>query len=109
MDVGVRPDGSPCIFDLNFRMTLSLPLVLAHAPLSRRTGRAMTSFARFASTLPLTQALGRLMPIAESGLVFPFTLAPMGEGCELRLGLAADTAGEAAALARRIADSVGST
>ena len=108
IDIGVRAEGGPCVFDLNFRMTLSLPLALAHTQLSRRTGKAMTSFARLTTSISLANTVERLMPIAETGLVFPFTLAPLEQdvGCELRLGLASDTTGEADELARRIADTI---
>ncbi|MDD5364040.1 MAG: hypothetical protein PHR30_01765 [Gallionellaceae bacterium] len=73
-DVGITPDGRPCVFDLNFRLAASTPLVLLHAPATARIGARVSLSWHGKIKGSLAAALEVVAPDADAGRFVPFRL-----------------------------------
>lgn len=95
-DIGMAPDGRPCVFDLNFRIAASTPLVMLHEPATRRVGARVSQSWHAMVGGPLEPALDALAGHAESGRFVPFRLheasALTGDRCLVTGMVVADSA-----------------
>lgn len=82
-DVGVTKEGRVVVFDLNFRIAASTPLVLFHDAACRRVGATLSQSWHGQAAMPLAAALSRVAPFADAGSFVPFRLTeatpPAGE------------------------------
>lgn len=70
-DIGLTEDGRLLIFDLNFRLNASTPLLLLQGATAARSGRPVAVSAYLTSPLPEADLVRRLLPAVESGQLVP--------------------------------------
>ncbi len=80
-DIGVSPHGGVYVFDLNFRMAASTPMVLMHESACRRIDATVSQSWTIRISGSLEDHLVRLAPYAEEGRFVPFRLSESSGGC----------------------------
>lgn len=86
-DIGLANDGRLVVFDLNFRIAASTPLVLLHDAACSRLGATISQTWSARPDMPLEQALARVACFADAGAFVPFRLVQTSElsggGCSI--------------------------